>query len=184
MTKAQASGKVPYRAFAYVQFCNGQSLSSCWSGDVEFSFSFQTRGIQDIGAYVKMLFWTDAGNIIGLVPVNHPKGDGKYRFVTFIQDDYPNQWADEIEIMDNVWYRVQVTFKPQSNNGVVISLTEVGGAEKLQSVGSVPVNMLDAGNGAQIGAYSFDYGNLWPGDEVKMSIKDICVGDSVCSATS
>jgi len=157
-------------------------MGACWSGDVDFSFSFQTKYIQDIGAYVKMFFWTDSGNILGLLPVNHPKGDGRYRLVTFIQDDYPNRWTDEVEIQDHVWYRIQMTFRPQTN-GIVVSLLGADGVEMLHSEGTIPVDMLAQSTGPQMGIYSFDFGKVWPADEVKMSIKDICLGSSLCATS-
>jgi hypothetical protein len=180
MKETQANGVIPYRAFAYMQFCNGQPMRNCLNGDVDLSFSFQTRNIRDIGAYVKILFWTDSGNILGLVPLNHPKGDGKYRLVTFIQDDYPNHWSDEVEIRDREWYRIQLKFKLQTN-GIVVSLSEVGGSEILRSEGVIPVNMLAASTGPQLGIYSFDFGKVWPSAEVALSFRDMCLGSSVCT---
>jgi len=81
--KADAQNKSPYRAFAYAQFCSGRPYSDCWTSDrVSFSFSFKTEGLAGLGAFGKLLFWTDAGNIAGFLPPRHPKGEGKLRLVT------------------------------------------------------------------------------------------------------
>ena len=69
---ALARGKAPYRAFAYLPFCGGSAIGSCVSGD-DFSFavSFKTEDFAGWGAYSKLLFWTDSGNILG-----HPANIG------------------------------------------------------------------------------------------------------------
>ena len=33
-------------------------------------------------------------------------GSGKLRLVSFITDDYPNSWQDEMEVEDDAWYHV------------------------------------------------------------------------------
>ena len=100
--KSQGQGQSPYRAFAYAQFCNGRPYSECWVGleTVMFSFSFKTEGVQNIAAYVKLLFWTDGGNILGLLPPTHPNGQGQLRLVAFPTNDYPNAWANAVQIQD------------------------------------------------------------------------------------
>ncbi|CAE7229448.1 IREH1 [Symbiodinium sp. CCMP2592] len=152
-----ALGVMPYRAFAYAQFCNGKAYSECWTtGEAAFSFSLMVRGVSQTGAFVKVLFWTDSGNILGLVPPSHPKGEGKLRLVAFMTDDYPNSWDFELEISESTWYHIQVAFQASTGaaevsvNGVVLGS------------GTLPVNMLAATTGPQIGIYSFDYGTSWP----------------------
>jgi len=171
--KASAAGKNPYRAFAYMQLCNGKQYSECWTADkISLSFSFKTRGVGDIGAYVKLLFWTDAGNIVGLLPPGHQKGGGKLRLIAFPNDDYPNTWTHEGEVEDGKWYHLQIDFTP-ANKAVAISLdgTKLG-------EGSIPVNMLQANNGPQIGVYSFDNSNMaWP-DGFDLWLDDMCVGQA------
>lgn len=167
-----ALGKSPHRAFAYAQFCNGKAYRECWTSEkVTFSFSLMVEGLSLTGAYVKVLFWTDAGNILGLLPPSHPKGDGKLRLITFMTDDYPNSWNGEKEIQESVWYHIQVVFTPAT------------GAVELQldsqpfDDGSVPVNMLAATNGPQLGVYSFDYATQsWPTDGMKLYLGDACIG--------
>jgi hypothetical protein len=183
MEKSQAENKIPFRAFAYVQFCNGKNYGSCWSGETDFSFSFKVVDMSNIGAYVKLLFWTDSGNILGLIPAQHPRGEGKFRLVTFPRDDYPNQWGDEAEVQDNVWYRIAIKFKPDGN-GVTVVLSDAQGAQLLASSGTIPVNMLGANNGPQLGIYSFDFGKKWPVDSVKLSLRDPCVGVATCGGGS
>jgi len=174
VSKLQGEGQVPYRAFAYMQLCNGSTYSECWGqmDSIRFSFSFKTQDISSIGAYVKLLFWTDAGNIVGLLPPNHPKGDSSFRLIAFPHDDYPNNWATEVIIADNTWYHLAVEFEP-ATQGVKIFLdgTEVGS-------GSIPVQMLEATNGPQIGIYSFDFGASWPVNGFKLWLDDACVGET------
>ena len=64
----------------------------------------------------KLLFWTDSGNILGLLPPGAPgaaKGNGThaYRLLAFPADDYPNKWGGEVEIEDGVWYDAHVTIR-------------------------------------------------------------------------
>jgi len=166
-----ALGVMPYRAFAYAQFCNGKAYSECWTtGEAAFSFSLMVRGVSQTGAFVKVLFWTDSGNILGLVPASHPKGEGKLRLVAFMTDDYPNSWDFELEISESTWYHIQVAFQASTGaaevsvNGVVLGS------------GTLPVNMLAATTGPQIGIYSFDYGTSWPAEGVVLSLADVCIG--------
>mmetsp|Transcript_48021 Transcript_48021/g.89916 ORF Transcript_48021/g.89916 Transcript_48021/m.89916 type:complete len:640 (+) Transcript_48021:77-1996(+) len=177
----EALSKMPYRAFAYAQFCNGKAYSECWTGDATFTFSLMVAGVSQTGAYVKVLFWTDAGNILGLIPPSHPKGEGKLRLVAFMTDDYPNSWEFEMDIQESTWYHIQVVFKP-TTGGVDIS---IDGATL--GSGTVPVNMLAATNGPQIGVYSFDYASTsWPTDGVTLSLADACIGsvDGTCRSGS
>ena len=167
-----ALGKAPHRAFAYAQFCNGKAYKECWTSEkVTFSFSLMVEGLSLIGAYVKVLFWTDAGNILGLLPSSHPKGEGKLRLITFMTDDYPNSWTAEKEIEESVWYHIQVVFTP-ATGAVELQLD----SQPLDS-GSIPVNMLDATTGPQMGVYSFDYATQsWPADGLKLYLGDACIG--------
>jgi len=171
-----ASGKTPYRAFAYMQFCNGQSNSQCWTGlnDVSFSFSFKTSGMSQISAFLKLLFWTDGGNILGVLPPSHPNGEGLFRLISFMGDDYPNSWAQSMVIEENTWYHVEVVFAPSTG----VASVSVGGT----SLGSADlgVNMLSATTGPQIGVYLFDFypPSTWPQSGVNLWLNDMCVGST------
>ncbi|CAE7478429.1 CIPK11 [Symbiodinium natans] len=167
----EAKGVMPYRAFAYAQFCNGKAYSECWTtGEATFSFSLMVSGVSQTGAFVKVLFWTDAGNILGLVPPSHPKGEGKLRLVAFMSDDYPNSWDFELDVVESTWYHIQVSFQASTGGAEVA----VNGA--VMGSGTLPVNMLAATNGPQIGIYSFDYGTSWPTDGLTLSLADACIG--------
>jgi len=173
--KNLAQGKAPYRAFGYAQFCNGQPYSACWGGQekVSFSFSFKTEGIIHVGAYVKLLFWTDAGNILGFLPPRHPMGDGQFRLLAFPANDYPNSWSKELQIQDLTWYHVQIDFTP-SSRAVTIHIDGVHFAD-----GTIPVDMLMTTNGPQIGVYSFDFnGPEWPEAGFGLWVNDACVGQA------
>ena len=77
------------------------------------------------GAYSKLLFWTDAGNLLGLLPPGAPgarahpppanssgsnsSAADSYRLLVFPADDYPNQWAGEVAVADGEWYDAHVT---------------------------------------------------------------------------
>merc|ERR1719242_2316921 len=114
-----------------------------------------------------MLFWTDSGNMLGLLPPKHPKGHGQYRLLTFIKDDYPNLWSKARQIEDDVWHHIRADFFPASR-AVHIFLNNV----KLDE-GTIPVNMLSATNGPQIGIYSFDYGHQpWPKDGFTLKLNN------------
>jgi hypothetical protein len=173
--KSQGEGKAPYRAFAYAQFCNGKPYSACWQGKekVSFSFSFKVAGLDDIGAYIKLLFWTDSGNIIGLLPPKHPRSSGSLRLVAFIRDDYPNEWSDEVVIQEQTWYHLRIDFFPASSGAsVFLDGAKVGD-------GKIPVDMLGASNGPQIGVYGFDFSQqAWPEGGFALWINHPCIGEA------
>jgi len=106
--KALGGGKVPYRAFAYLSFCDGKQMSQCWSkaatSPMVFSFSFMTTDLAKWGAYSKLLFWTDSGNIMGLLPPGtaaaKQKGLTAAALVAFPTTDFPNGWADKLDVVD------------------------------------------------------------------------------------
>jgi len=171
--KAMAEGRNPYRAFAYMQLCNGIPHSQCWmQSSISFSFSFKTQGLSQLGTYVKLLFWTDTGNIFGLLPAAHPNGEGKFRLIVFPSDNYPTSWKHEAEINDNKWFHLQIDFSP-STRAVA---TYLDGA-KLGNV-SIPVDMLEANKAPQIGVFSYDNSSkAWPGD-FTLWLHDMCIGES------
>jgi len=138
---------------------------------VSFHFSFKTDSMDNLGAYIKLLFWTDAGNILGLLPPKHPNGENQFRLLAFMQDDYPNSWQEDMVLQDGTWYHVQVDFFPATNNvGIKVN------GERFAD-GSIPVSMLSVSTGPQIGVYSFDYGSSWP-DFFTLWLDDACVGQT------
>ena len=87
--RAQVEGRMspnPYRAFAYLQFCEGKPMSSCWAGAAGaaggaggaggdqsrvFTFAFRTTDMAPWDYYTRLLSWSDgaeAGRILGLLP--------------------------------------------------------------------------------------------------------------------
>lgn len=153
---SMAKGKSPYRAFAYMPVCMHQPTKKC-SPDLDFTlaFSFRVTGLVDWGAYVKLLFWTDGGNLIGLIPPNSAKGKqagfNKLKLVTFMSDDYPNVWDGETDIEDGKWYSVQVRF--QGSSKVTITL-----GDETFATDKYAVNVWAEQNGPQLGVYHFDPG--------------------------
>eukprot|EP00913_Durusdinium_trenchii_P003055 g2824.t1 len=82
-------------------------------------------------------------------------------------DDYPNSWTGEKEIQESVWYHIQVVFTP-ATGGVALQVDS-----QALDTGNVPVNMLAATNGPQIGVYSFDYATQsWPAELLMAQEKD------------
>jgi hypothetical protein len=156
-----------------MQLCNGNPHSQCWmQNSVSFSFSFKTQGLSQLGAYVKLLFWTDAGNIFGLLPPAHPEGGGKFRLIAFPSDNYPTSWKHEAEIEDDKWFHLQIDFSP-STQAVVAYLN----GAKLGDA-SIPVNMLEVNNSPQIGVYSYDSSNKsWPAG-FALWLHDMCIGEA------
>mmetsp|Transcript_53981 Transcript_53981/g.155834 ORF Transcript_53981/g.155834 Transcript_53981/m.155834 type:complete len:765 (-) Transcript_53981:138-2432(-) len=173
----QGVGKMPYRAFAYLQLCGGRPYSECLAdgSPMSLSFSFRTKGAEEMGAFVKLLFWTDAGGVIGLLPPWHEKGDGKYRLVAFMSDDFPNRWAHSAELMDHTWYHLRVDFVASgagdaANVGVWLDGAKVGD-------GVIPVGIAGATSGPQLGVYSFDLSTrAWPHDGFQLWLDDMCLG--------
>ena len=65
----------------------------------------------DIGFYVGMIVWPHTQRLMqDPCPLSLRRqlrsGSGKLRLVSFIQDDYPNNWQDETEVDDDTWYHV------------------------------------------------------------------------------
>lgn len=151
ISDAIAGGKAPYRAFAYLPFCHGAKMSSCLSNDFSFSVSFRTDDMAGWGAYVKLLFWTDSGNILGLLPSGAPgaKGSTSYRLLIFPKDDYPNNWQAEVVITDGQWYDANIHIQ-----GTTATVSVAGG----QWTADLGVDFSGDSNGPQVGAYSFDFG--------------------------
>lgn len=162
----------PYRAFTFVQFCNGQEPQQCWKTPmVTFSFSFKTTGLATMSSYVKLFFWTDGGNMLGLLPPNHPNAGGQYKLITFPQDDRPNTWKKDMAIQDNSWYNVKVIFTPETS-GVRL---EING-NVLDESTITAANMKTDKNGPQLGVYLFPINNEKP--SFSLWIHDTCVGES------
>lgn len=159
---AAARSVVPYRAFAYLPFCKGQPMASCgWAAGVEKVLTFQLRadGAADWAAYVKLLFWTDSGNILGMLGPkaagSTAEGSGSVWLVAFPNGDYPNGWAASMPIVDGRNYAVQVTFKPLGGSNMLVSI-HIDGVPL--HTASIPTNALVDSNGPQLGVYSFDHG--------------------------
>lgn len=126
-----------------------------------------------MSAYVKLLFWTDSGNILGIVPPFHPNSEGKLRLVVFPGNDYPNSWAYAMEIQDETSYHVTIVFTP-SSGAVAVG---IGGIQVAQ--GTLSVDMLAATNGPQFGVYSFDYGSQsWADSGFQLWLNDVCIGET------
>jgi len=156
-----AGGRAPYRAFAYVPFCDGAAISSCWSsGQTQtFSFEFQTENIAQWTSYVSFLFWTDGGGILGIVPPKAPSAKDKVdtSLVLFPTDGWPNNWLTNMTIVDNKWYTVSIDF---TTGGGTMTKVSVDG--QMLGEKSLGVNVLGDSNGPQIGVYQFDYQNVNP----------------------
>lgn len=176
MTKAVAAGKNPYRAFAYLPLCQHKATRGCLSSkeksDKAFTlaFSFRTTSVVDWGAYVKLIFWTDGGNLVGLIPPSIHKEESKKNkiaLVTFPQDDYPNAWTDKVYIEDNTWYSVKIKFEESGKTTIKVAGT--GLVSKNENYG---VNVMSENNGPQLGFYHFDIQNR---GEYRNSVKSISV---------
>jgi len=155
-----AKGKAPYRAFAYVPFCDGSQIRSCWgtTQTQTFSFQFKTENLAAWTSYVKFLFWTDSSNILGFIPPQAPSAKNKtLTLVFFPQDDWPNNWMTDMPLEDNRLYSASVTFTPGSG-----TMTKVSIDGKMIAQKALPVNILSDSNGPQIGAYQFDFQSINP----------------------
>jgi len=150
VSRAEAGGRVPYRAFAYLPFCHGKQMSACLGKEFDFSVTFRTDGMAGWAGYVKLLFWTDAGNILGLLPAGAPgaQGNESYRLVVFPTTDYPNKWQGDVVIQDGQWYDAKIHV---SGTSVTVS---VAGGKWTKDLG---IDFSKDSNGPQLGAYSFDY---------------------------
>jgi len=172
-TSAQAKGHIPYRAFAYLPFCYGNPMSSCWgSGSHNFSFDLMTTDMAGWGTYVKLFFWTDSGNIIGLLPPGAPGAKQhnppvtKYSLIGFPTTDYPNGFNGQMAIMDSTWYHIECLFSGSSVtlnvNGTTLATSNVAG------VGTTD-------NGPQIGMYGFDYGGTQTSDSTSIFFRNMAL---------
>lgn len=170
-TLEQAKGHIPYRAFAYLPFCYGADISSCWSsGKHSFSFDLMTADMATWGIYVKLLFWSDSGNIIGLLPPGAPGAKQHNPPVTtlsligFPSTDYPNEFQGQVAIEDGAWYHIECLF---SGKSVTVSVN--GTALATATVGAVG----STSNGPQIGMYGFDYGGSGTSDSTSIFMKNM-----------
>ena len=182
-SKTLAGGGIPYRAFAYCPLCHGQQLSTCWPGSSvqTFAFSFKTAGLADWSAYVKLLFWTDAANILGLLPSGAVGASSLIRsasprLILFPTSDYPNGWSSELAIQDDVWYRVEIAITPTASGQAIFDIA-VNGASRGRS--TLNVNVLGDTNGPQLGQYSFDFsGGSGSSAALALSLDGVCFGSA------
>jgi len=122
---------------------------------------------------MKILFWTDSGSLIGILPPWHANGDGKLRLITFPTTDYPNDWGQEAQIEDGKWYHLRVDFSP----GIGSTAVSIFLDENSLGSGVLPFEVLGSDSDPQIGVYSFDYGHHdWPTEGVKLWLNDPCLG--------
>jgi len=155
-----AKGKAPYRAFAYLPFCDGGQMSSCWGSNQTqtFSFQFKTENLAAWTSYVSFLFWTDGGSILGLIPGAAPSSKNKnYTLAVFPTDGWPNNWAAEMPLEDARSYSVSIAFTAGGG-----TMTKVSVDGKMIGQKSLGVNILGDSNGPQLGVYQFDYQSITP----------------------
>jgi len=165
VSSQQGKGASPYRAFAYLPFCHGASMD-CLDSTFDISISFKTEDVSKVSAYVKLFFWGDGSNILGLLPPGAPGGQGgAYRLIAFPTTDYPNGWGGEYEIEDGRWYDVKMSFSPQS---ITVSI----GGQSWTDTSFGDVRGLGS-NGPQLGSYNFDYGSSWSTDSYKITIGSV-----------
>lgn len=172
-TAALAKGHIPYRAFAYLPFCHGADISTCWdSGKHSFSFDLMTESMAGWGIYVKLFFWSDSGNIIGLLPPGAPGAKQHnppvttYSLVAFPDSDYPNNFKGQMAITDATWYHIECLF-----DGKSVTLNVNGTAVGTSTIGAVG----STSNGPQIGMYGFDYGGTSTSDSTSIFMKNMVV---------
>lgn len=142
----------PYRAFAYLKF-------DAVSSDYYLAFSFKTRHLESWGGYVKLLFWTDSGNILGLLPKGADAGNGKdLRLVAFMGDDYPNQKNISTQALkDDTWYSAKVHFKQKEVRVSVKGDNLQFNFEATKTDFSIDTSKM-TNNGPQLGVYHFEFG--------------------------
>jgi hypothetical protein len=123
-----------------------------------FRVAFRTEGAEAWPAYVKLLFWTDAAPILGLLPPGAPgaqrdKSDS-LRLVFAPTDDYPNGWAESVDIRDGDWQDVRIDVaETAEQTGAVVTVRVAGQTWTRQ----MPIDVGSNSLGPQLGVYSFDY---------------------------
>jgi len=166
-------GKIPYRAFSYVPICNGKSTGTCMPDAWSFAFSFMSEDFEKWTAFVKLFFWTDGHNFIGLLPAGSMFAKSSSMQLIFgPTNDGPNGWAEAIDVNDNQWYNVQFDF---TTTTVTMSLDGTVIIDKK----AFGLNWKGDANGPQLGIYSFDINGQMSTastDELKLHLKDITVG--------
>lgn len=176
---ALAAGQAPYRAFAYLPFCNGQTISSCWgAGARSFGFRFRVERFAGWSGYTKILFWGDGGNdLLGLVPPS--RGVTGVQLIAFPTDDLPSGSAAQLTLTEGTWYDVDVVFTPDAEQGTSAAIT-VNNAPL--STGRMNVDILTTQNGVQMGVYSFDnQGGTPTVASFDMSIEQACLSTTATS---
>ncbi|KAF0692595.1 Aste57867_16336 [Aphanomyces stellatus] len=94
-------GGQPWRSFAYLQPCGPNAANPCVD---ELRFSFQFTNVTSWQGYIKLLFFGDTNNVLGLWPNRGMK------LVGFPQcDNMPSKWAGEMRLVDGAWYDIKLT---------------------------------------------------------------------------
>lgn len=99
--------------------------------------------------------------MVGLLPPGSVKGKQgsftKTKLITFMQDDYPNNWQDEVDIEDNTWYSVKVRFQ-KTGSAVAQTTVTVANTGLVSTKTDLGVDVWKESNGPQLGVYNFDFG--------------------------
>jgi len=169
---SKLKGKSPFRAFTYIP---GLAKRMGSTQKMTLSFRFKTEGIANLFSFVKILFWTDGHNILGLLPKGTPsakqKSHSDMKMLIQPQDDYPNKWKTMVSVSDDVWYHIEVLF---DNTAAAITIKLDGTAIVVDS--PYGLSWPGNGNGPQMGLYSFDYGGSGSSTLVKIWFKDVVAG--------
>ena len=122
---------------------------------------------------MKLLFWTDNGSILGLLPPGAVGAKTKptvphVRLIAFPTSDYPNDWVNETQILPDTWHAVAVRVdRASSTFAVSVDGTAMGSK-------SLGVDVAADSNGPQLGQYSFDYpGGSGSSNGFGLSLKDL-----------
>ncbi|KAF0692594.1 Aste57867_16335 [Aphanomyces stellatus] len=151
-------GGSPWRSFAYLEPCGPDKANACVE---ELLLSFQLHNVATWPGYIKLLFFGDSANVLGLWP---NKG---MTLLGFPHGDQPSAWDGEVALQDGAWYDVRVTFAA----GVPMELEVVNGDEAALWHPSDPT--INAQSRAQLGLYTW----APPGaPEVTLNVRNLCMG--------
>ena len=162
-------GRAPGRSFAYM---SGLTDSKFWAHGAEPTFSFDFISPQASIDYIKLLFWTDGFNYLGVADNTNcaDKSTDNMYLQFFPTSDNCGKTSHTLKIEPLKKYKIFVKFSAKIHIGVTdenhnILTTAVGGSR--------PTEMQ---HGPQFGLYAFDYTSRLSATSVDFKFGNVCMG--------
>ncbi|KAF0699854.1 Aste57867_9630 [Aphanomyces stellatus] len=152
------AGGWPWRAFAYLEPCGPDQSNRCVD---ELTFSFKFDHVSTWSGYIKLLFFGDGHDVLGLWP------NQRMKLVGFPRGDLPVTWQHETTLVENAWYDVRVRFHHAASSMDVELLTPGETTARVWHSSAI-----DATARAQLGVYTW----APDGPPFKLALRNLCMG--------